>query len=59
MALRESLSVCLLTPLLSLCIEEAAHKQQKWPTPAPSPRADHHRAELTAPPITAHYEGDE
>lgn len=62
-ALRESLSICLLTPPFSLCIEEAAreaaHKQQRWLTPAPSPRADHHHAELTAPPITAESDGDE
>lgn len=63
-ALRESLSICLLTPpsnppLHSVCVWrrlpaiEAAHKQQRWLTPAPSPRADHHRAELTEPPINA------
>lgn len=62
-ALRESLSICLLTPPFSLCMEEAAreaaHKQQRWLTPAPSPRADHHHAELTVPPITADRdEGD-
>lgn len=62
-ALRESLSICLLTPPFSLCIEEAAreaaHKQQRWLTPAPSPRADHHHAELTVPPITVQSDGDE
>lgn len=56
-ALRESLSICLLTPPFSLCMEEAAreaaHKQQRWLTLAPSSRADRHHAELTAPPITA------
>lgn len=62
-ALRESLSICLLTPPFSLCMEEAAreaaHKQQRWLTLAPSPRADHHHAELTVPPITAESDWDE
>lgn len=62
-ALRESLSICLLTPPFSLCMEEAAreaaHKQQRWFTLAPSPRADHHHAELTVPPITAESDWDE
>lgn len=62
-ALRESLSICLLTPPFSLCMEEAAreaaHKQQRWLTLAPSPRADHHHAELTVPPITAESDRDE
>lgn len=38
---------------------EAAHKQQRWLTLAPSPRADHHHAELTVPPITAESVWDE
>lgn len=38
---------------------EAAHKQQRWLTLAPSPRADHHHAELTVPPITAQSDWDE
>lgn len=41
---------------------EAAHKQQRWLTLAPSPRADHHHAELSEPPITAEsdwHEGDD
>lgn len=63
MALRESLSICLLTPPFSLCMEEAAreaaNKQQRWLTLAPSPRADHHHAELTVPPITAEFDWDE
>lgn len=41
-ALRESLSICLLTPPFSLRMEEAAreaeHKQQRWLTFAASPR---------------------
>ena len=37
---------------------EAEHKQQRWLTPAASPRADHHYAELTVPPITALCDGD-
>lgn len=63
MALRESLSICLLTPPFSRCMEEAAreaaHKQQRWLTFAPSPRTDHHHAELTVPPITAESDWDE
>lgn len=38
---------------------EAAHKQQRCLTLAPSPRADHHHAELTVPPITAESDWDE
>lgn len=38
---------------------EAAHKQQRWLTLAPSPRADHHHAELTVPPITAEPDADQ
>lgn len=57
LALRESLSICLLTPPFSLCMEEAgreaAHKQQRWLTLAASQRAAHHHAELTVPPISA------
>lgn len=59
MALRESLSICLLTPPFSLCTEEASHKQQRWSSPAPSRRADHHHTALTVPPITALSEEDE
>ena len=39
--------------------KEAANKQQRWLTLAPSPRADHHHAELTVPPITAESDWDE
>jgi len=59
-ALRESLSICLLTPPFSLRMEEAAreaaHKQQRWLTLTASPRADHNRAEVTVPPITAQHD---